>query len=270
MVERRLGAGELIQYGRRLHHHVGVGDDDLDMRADDGLELGGRARVRDPALVHQGDVVGELVRLLQVLGGQQHRRAVGGQLPDGVPDPVAAGGVEAGRGLVQEQHLGAADETGGEVEAAPHPAGVRGRRPVGRLGQPEAVQELAGPLGRPAHPVQPGEQPEVLAAGEVTVDRGVLAGDADAAADGGRIAEQVVPGDPGRAGVRAQQRGQQPYGRRLARAIGAEEAADSALRDGQIESAQGVDLAEPLLQAFTKYSVRRSHVPTIAHYVRCT
>ncbi len=85
------------------------GDDDLGVRADERLELGGRPRVRDPAPVHQGDVVGELVGLLQVLGGEQHGRALGGQVAHGVPDPVAAGRVEAGRRLVQEQHLGAAD-----------------------------------------------------------------------------------------------------------------------------------------------------------------
>ncbi|MGX1489286.1 hypothetical protein RKD41_001545 [Streptomyces tendae] len=219
---------------------------------------------------HQRDVVGELVRLLQILRGQQYGRAGGGQLPHRLPDPAPARRVESRRGLVQEEHVGTADETRGQVEAAAHPAGVAGHRPVGGLGQTEAVQQLVGPLRRSAHPVQPGEQPQILAAGQITVHGGVLAGDADVTAYGRRVAEQIVPGDPGGAGVRPQQRGEQPYGGRLAGAVRPEEAADRARRYREVEPAQGVDLAEPFAQTFTKYSVRRSHGSTIAHYVRCT
>ncbi|GHK03297.1 hypothetical protein SY2F82_50940 [Streptomyces sp. Y2F8-2] len=76
--------------------------------------------------------------------------------------------------------------------------------------------------------------------------------------------------DPGRPGVRAQQGGQQPDGRGLARAVGAEQPADRALRHREIQPTDGMDLTEAFLQPLTKYSVRSSHGSTIAHYVRCT
>jgi len=64
--------------------------------------------------------VGELVGLLHVLGGQQHGRAGIDQVADQCPQVVAAGGVQAGGGLVQEQHQGAAGQGGGQVKAAAH------------------------------------------------------------------------------------------------------------------------------------------------------
>ena len=56
--------------------------------------------------------------------------------------------------------------------------------PVGGVGEPEALEQLVGPrhdagFGQVG---QPADQAEVLAAGEVLVDRGVLAGEADARA----------------------------------------------------------------------------------------
>ena len=57
-----------------------------------------------PPVVDHRDPVGELVGLLQVLGGQQDRRALAPQLAHDRPDLVAAARVEAGGRLVQEEH----------------------------------------------------------------------------------------------------------------------------------------------------------------------
>jgi hypothetical protein len=53
---------------------------------------------------------GELVGLLEVLRGQEDRRPALVQRSDLGPDGLAAGRVEAGRGLVEEQHAGLVDQ----------------------------------------------------------------------------------------------------------------------------------------------------------------
>ncbi len=68
------------------------------------LQLGGGAVAGDAAVVEDDDLVGEPVGFLQVLGGEHHRRAGGGELGDDLPQRLAGGRVEAGGGLVEEQH----------------------------------------------------------------------------------------------------------------------------------------------------------------------
>src|SRR5690606_20969860 len=105
--------------------------------------------------------------------GEQQGRAVGHELLDDLPEVVAAGRVEPGGGLVEEQHRRPVDEGGGQVEPAAHPTGVGLGRAVGGLDQAEALQQLAGPPGDlPAGEVgQAPDEVEVLTAGEVLVAR---------------------------------------------------------------------------------------------------
>ena len=72
-----------------------------------------------------GDAVGELVGLVEVLRREQHRRALADEHPHDLPHLVAAAGIEAGGGLVEEEQVGRDDEAGGDVEAPAHAAGVR-------------------------------------------------------------------------------------------------------------------------------------------------
>ena len=67
-----------------------------------GLELVGCSSGHDPAVVEDGDLVGELVGLLEVLGRQEDRGSVVDQLPDGLPHVGSALGVEPGRRFVEE------------------------------------------------------------------------------------------------------------------------------------------------------------------------
>ncbi len=103
----RLGA-----LGRVAQPHVdGAG-------ADRRLELAGVPSAITFAVVDHRDAVGELVGLVEVLRGQQHRRAVGDDGPDDVPHLVAAARVEAGGGLVEEQQVGRVDHGRRDVERA--------------------------------------------------------------------------------------------------------------------------------------------------------
>src|SRR5258705_284897 len=71
------------------------------LAAHDVLELGRRAVRDDLAVVHHRDVVGESVGLLQVLRGEQHRRALQDLRADHVPDVLPLGRVESGGRLVE-------------------------------------------------------------------------------------------------------------------------------------------------------------------------
>ena len=85
---------------------LGVAELDLDgVAAQLALELVRAALGHDPAAVDDGQPAGQPVRLLQVVGGEQDGQALGaGQVGDLGPHVGPDLGVEAGRGLVQEQH----------------------------------------------------------------------------------------------------------------------------------------------------------------------
>ena len=114
----------------------------------DGLELAAGALGDDPAVVDDGDAVGELVGLVEVLRREQHGGALGDEHPHDLPHLVAAAGVEAGGRLVEEQQVGRHDDAGGDVEPAAHATRVLLHQAVGGVGEPEGVEQLAGPLAR--------------------------------------------------------------------------------------------------------------------------
>jgi hypothetical protein len=222
---------QLLEPDRAGRHQVDP------LLADPGLQLGGAALRDDPAAVQDGDPTGQPVDLLQVLGGQEHRGAGRGQLGDQLPGLLPAAWVQTGGRLIQEDHLGFADQPGRHVELAAHPAGVAGHRPPAGLGQLEPVEQLLGPASG-VHPVQsdqPADHHQVLPAGLAVVHGGVLAGQADPPADLVTLPDDVEPGHPGLAGVRAGQGGQDPHRGGLAGAVRAEQAEHGAARHGQVD-----------------------------------
>ena len=82
--------------------------------------------------------------------------------------------VQAGGGLVQEQHARPVHQAHGHVELALHAAGPGAGQPVGRLGQAEPVQQLgrAGPRSRAAQPYMRPCRTQVLPAGGRRVEAG--------------------------------------------------------------------------------------------------
>jgi hypothetical protein len=127
---------------------------------------------------------GELVRLLQVLGGEENGGAVAHQLSDHVPELVPAEQVEAGRRLVQEEHRRTRHQGGCDVQSPPHPTRVRPGRSVGGVEEVEAAEQLVRARRDRSgnHLREHADQPQVLPPGEVGVDRRELAGQADHAA----------------------------------------------------------------------------------------
>ena len=71
------------------------------------------------------------------------------QRADDVPHLVARARVEAGGRLVEEHQLGRDDDAGGDVEPAPHAAGVVLDEPAGGVGEAERLEQLGrARLGR--------------------------------------------------------------------------------------------------------------------------
>ena len=228
------------------------GEAQFDVPAGDAaLELVGGALGHDPAVVEQRDPVGELVRLLQLLGGEQDGDAAGGQVADDLPHGPPAARVQSGRGLVQEDQPRVADQGHGQVEPPPHPARVGAGQLAGGVGE----VELAEQVGRPAPPLgaaqvmQVGHQEQVLGAGEQVVDGGELAGDADRGPDRVRRGGQVVAGHPQLAAVGFDQGGQDLDDGGLAGPVRAEEREDRALGDRQVDAVEHDLVAVGLAQS---------------------
>ena len=147
--------------------------------------------------------------------------------------------VQAGGGLVEEQHLGIVDE--GVREAQPLLHAARQAEHVGvalvrEVDQLEQVADDAPPLGR-TEAVAPTEEVQVLPDLHVVVDPERVRHVAEDAAHRLGVPADRFTGDPGIAGSRFEERREHPQHRRLARAVGADEPEDLARLDGQVHAA---------------------------------
>ena len=263
LAQRRLQVGALVD-GRR-----GVTGHPLDDGGGSGLVLGGRRRQHQRAAAHpvleliggalgdepsgidDADPVSQAVGLLQVLSGQQDRRAALHQGTDDVPHLLTRTRVQTSGGLVEEDERGTGDERDRQVQAAPHPTGVTAHPLAACLGQAEGGQQLLGPLPRPtsAKAQQAPEEAQVLRAGERLIDAGVLSRHPDEAAHRVALADDVVPQDHRPAPGGGQQGGHHAQRRRLAGTVGAEQAVDDAGGDLQVQAVDGGEGAEGAGQA---------------------
>ncbi len=230
----------------------GVGEPQSYVAAgDETFEFVGGAFGGDAAVVEDGDAVGELVRLFEVLGGEEDGDASGDECADDAPHGVAASGVEAGGGFVEEDDAGVADEGHGDVEAAFHAAGVGGGGFLRGIGEVEAFEEFGGDassLGL-GQVVQVGHEEHVLLAGDQPVHGGELPGDTDRRPCGLRVGGEVVTGDLCLSVVGRDEGGEDLHGGGLAGAVRAEQCEHGPGGDTQIDAVQdgpvAVGLAQP-------------------------
>ena len=253
VVDRRVTVGDGTQRGSGGGELGPCGHHDLEaVTTDLGLELVAGS-VRDHlATVDDDDVLRELVSLFEVLRREEHRGAVGDEVVDDLPHLQAGPRVEAGRGFVEEQDCRRRHEAGREVEPTPHSAGVGLGRTVGGVGEREPLEQLVGPLLhiRRGQVVEASHHVEVLPTGEVFVDGGVLPGQADGPADCIGLGRDVDAGHGRVPGIGAEQRGEDAHRGGLAGAVGSEQTDDGAIGDREIESVDGLDVAEVLDQPF--------------------
>ncbi len=180
-----------------------------------------------------------------------------------VPELVAGPRVQAGGGLVEEEHLRPGDEGRRQVEAAPHPARVGLDQAPAGVRQRELLQQLVGARLRDgaAEVVELADHDQVLAAREQRIDRRVLPGEAEQLARGLRLGQDVDPRHVGRAGVGDAEGGEDAHGRCLARAVGPEQPADRAAGDLEAHPVEGDLLAEAFDEALDLDGMRRHDPP---------
>ena len=151
--------------------------------------------------------------------GEDDAHAPGPEAGHHGADRDAALGVDARGWLVEERHLGSPDQGQGEGEAlllaAREVAPGRG----GDRAQADEVEQLVGWHGVG---VVPPEQVDDPARTEHRVDAAALEHDADAAGEGGVVADGVEPEDAHRAGRRPPVTLEGLDRRRLARPVGSE------------------------------------------------
>jgi hypothetical protein len=130
--------------------------------------------------------------------------------------------VQARGRLIEEDHRRVPDQAHGDVEPAPHAAGVgRHLAPAG-IDQVELGEQFGGDGARVLHVSQLADQDQVLAPRQDLVDRRELSGQADRGPDASRLRRHVEPVDRQGATVGPEQRRQDPHGRGLACSVGAE------------------------------------------------
>jgi hypothetical protein len=216
-----------------------------------------------PAAVQDGDAVGQLSGLLQVLGGQEDGAALVAQLAHLLPERPPALGIEAGTRLVQEQHGRPVQQGAGQVESAAGAARVGGDAPVQHPTEAQPVHHLADPGGggTARRLPQGGQEAQQLAAGHGLVQGGVLHGHPDGPAHRGRVAGDVVAGDPGRSGGGGGQGGEDADGGGLARAVPAQVGEDLPVAGPERHLVQGPHLTRVDLAQFDRLDRRLCHGP---------
>lgn len=161
------------------------------------------------------------------MGGEEDGRAGRRQVGDRTAQVAGGDGVDADGRLVEEEDVGAVEQTAGDVEALPHAARIALDPLLLPARQAHQVEEFgdAPLLLAGADPVQLGEVPEVVERGEPVVQAAVAAEDVpDATAYGDGVAGHVVAEHPGGAGRRQEQGVEHLDGGRLAGAVGPQEA----------------------------------------------
>ena len=140
----QLGIGSrLREYGGHLGQPSRVGELHLHAPArHPALQLGGCSLGDDPAAVEHPHPVGQLVGLVEVLRGQQHRHTVGDQLPHDLPHLSTAARVQPRGRLVEEDQPRRADQGHRQVQPALHPTGVRLGPTARRVRELEPLQQV--------------------------------------------------------------------------------------------------------------------------------
>ena len=196
--------------------------------------------------MEDGYPVGKLLGLIEVLRGEQDGRAAVRELPDRLPHLEASLRIEAGGRLVEEHHRRAPDQAHRDVEPPAHATRVGRDAPSASFDEREADEQLVSDPSGLAEAAQPGDQLQVLAAGQDVVDRRELAGEADRLADLRGLCDDVEPVHGSRAAVGPEQRREDLHDRRLARAVRTEEGEDAARLDFEVDASQDRDIAECL------------------------
>ena len=209
-------------------------------------QLGGRARGDDPAVDQDRDPVREPLDVGEVVAREEDRDAGRPQLGDDPAGRGAALRVHPGGRLVEQQDLGTPDERQREAEPLPLAAGQAPVAGVGRVPEPDEVQQLVG-VARVR--VERRVLAEGLARPRPHVDAAALEHQPDPGSQLAPAGRGVQPQHPGGPGVRPAVPLDDLDGRRLARAVRPEERHDLAGPDLERDAVDHRSIAVPLDQA---------------------
>jgi hypothetical protein len=188
------------------------------------LQLDGGALSDGPPVIDNHDLISEVIRLVQVLRGQQDVGTLVNQPADRVPKVEAASRIEARGRLVQEQQAGRADKAGRQVQLALHASGISPGQSVTVLTEAHLFED-AGAVGasrRTILPEEAGDHLQVLASSHRWFDRSELPGQSDCLPHGVRLSDDIVCEDQQSSLVGLDQGGHASDEHGLAGAVGAQ------------------------------------------------
>ncbi len=183
----------------------------------------------DPAGVEDHHLVGQLEALAQVVG-RHDERVLGADLVEQAVEDVDRVRVEAGVGLVEQQHPGLVQQRPGDGEALQHALGEGAHHVVAAVAELDPLEQIADAPPGVGDAVHVGVEAQVLLGREIAVEQRVVRDEADRPAHRHGVVSQVVAGDRDAARRRPQQRRHQTQRGRLAGAVGAEDGQKPAAR----------------------------------------
>ena len=111
-----------------------------------GAQLGRRSGLPDLALMHQRHAVAAL-GFVEIGGGENDRQAIGGKVRERIPEFAARHGIDAGGGLVEQQHARLRHQRAGQRELLFHAAAEPAGEPMFEAVHIEHAQIAAAALG---------------------------------------------------------------------------------------------------------------------------
>ena len=142
-----------------------------------GSQLIGAAEGLQPASMQHGHAVGEPSGFTEEVRAHDDRSSVfGGERTDELDDVASGGGIEPGRRLVEEEHLGIVQQRAGQRETLALSRREALHLIVGAVHHPEPAEQLIDSLVgvRPPETAYARREQQVLASREAFVESGVL------------------------------------------------------------------------------------------------
>ena len=189
---------------------------------------------------HDHHLVGQVLGLGELVGGEHDARAAGPLIGHHLPDDQPPFGVHAGGGLVQEQDLGSADQRERQAEPLLLPAGEPAPRGPGHRAECHEVEQGIGVVGIV---VVASEQVQCLTGAHGRVDPAALEHHPDPADQLPVVGDRIEPEDPHGPGIWSPVALQGLHRRGLARTVGPQDGQDLAMATCQRQPADGGDRA---------------------------
>jgi hypothetical protein len=216
------------------------------------LEFARTAERRELTRIDERDAIAVL-GFVHVVGGDDDANPVAGERIDEVPEAPPRGGVHPGGRLVEEQDRRLVQHRATKRQALLPAARKVSDHRVRPVCEPRHADRELEPLLEPRalHPIDAAEEVQVLHDREIAIERELLRHVADMLAHTLGKSRDVVACDGRLAVARPQKAAQDSDGRRLARAVGAEEADDLSRLRFEADRVHRNEIAEPLGQAIS-------------------